>query len=35
MSINLDNMDTVEHKHVPYITILIQALEYFKQTVRY
>jgi hypothetical protein len=30
MSVKLDELDPAEHKHTPYITILIQALEIFK-----
>ena len=31
--INFDELENVKHKHIPYIVILIQALEIFKNNV--
>lgn len=32
MSVDLDSLDEMRHKHVPYVIILIQALEKYKNT---
>lgn len=34
MNFNLNEMDEMKHKHVPYVVILIQALEEFKKNVK-
>jgi amyloid beta precursor protein binding protein 1 len=34
MSFDLTNMEDVRHSHIPYIIILIQALEKYKETVK-
>jgi len=35
MSLDLDGMDDMEHGHVPYVVILVRAMEEWKNSVSY
>jgi hypothetical protein len=34
MSLDFDNMDTTDHGHIPYVIILIRAMQDWKNAVR-
>ena len=35
MSFNLAELENIRHSHIPFIIILIQALEKYKETVKF
>ena len=34
MSLDIDSLEDIDHGHIPYVVILVRAMEYWKKGVR-